>query len=48
MAMALSFASGKAVVFFIFQSAPNDPISPDAALDIARKPEAAVKAGLPS
>jgi hypothetical protein len=44
----LSFASGKAVVFFIFQSAPNDPISADAALDIARKQEAAVKAGLPS
>jgi hypothetical protein len=43
----VAFASGKAVVFLIFQSAPNDAVPPDTALDIARKQDAAVKAGLP-
>lgn len=45
---ALVFAEGKAAVYLRFLSAPDDPIPPEFALDIARKQDAAVKNGLPS
>jgi hypothetical protein len=44
----LTFAEGKAVVFLMFHSAPNDPVPPDLALAIARKQEDVIKNGLPS
>lgn len=43
----LVFTEGKALVTLEFDSAPTDPIDPGVALDIARKQDAAVKAGLP-
>jgi hypothetical protein len=42
------FTQGRAVVDLEFDSAPNDPVPPEIALDIARKQDAAVQAGLPS
>lgn len=42
------FAEGKAAATIVFDSAPNDPVSPDFVLDLARKQDAAIKAGLPS
>ncbi|OBJ11656.1 hypothetical protein [Mycobacterium colombiense] len=42
----LVFTEGKALVTLEFDSAPTDPIDPAVALDIARKQDAAVKAGL--
>ncbi|MEB4209176.1 hypothetical protein [Mycobacterium sp. 94-17] len=44
----LVFTEGKALVTLEFDSAPNEPTDPAAALDIARKQDAAIKAGLPS
>lgn len=44
----LVFTEGKALVTLEFDSSPTDPIDPAVALDIARKQDAAVKAGLPS
>ena len=43
----LLFTEGKALVTLEFDSAPNDPIDPAAALDIGRKQDAAIKSGLP-
>lgn len=43
----LVFTEGKALVTLEFDSAPTDPIDPTAALDVARKQDAAVKSGLP-
>lgn len=42
------FTEGKAFVDLEFESPPNDPVPPDVALDVARKQDAAIKAGLPS
>ena len=42
------FSQGKALVSMNFESAPNDPVPPDVAKDIAQKQAAAVEAGLPS
>jgi hypothetical protein len=44
----LLFTEGKALVNLEFDSAPNDPIDPAVATDIARKQDAAIKSGLPS
>jgi hypothetical protein len=44
----LLFTEGKALVNLEFNSPPNDPILPDAAMDIGRKQDAAIKNGLPS
>jgi hypothetical protein len=41
------FSEGKVVALVEFESAPNDPVPPDIALDVARKQDAAIKAGLP-
>ncbi|OBI40037.1 hypothetical protein [Mycobacterium colombiense] len=43
----LVFTEGKALVTLEFDSAPTDPTDPAVALDIARKQDGAVKAGLP-
>lgn len=43
----LMFSEGKAVVTVEFDSAPNDPVPPDDALDFARNQDAAIKNGLP-
>jgi len=44
----LLFSEGKALVNLEFDSAPNDPIDPGVATDVARKQDAAIKSGLPS
>jgi hypothetical protein len=44
----LMFSEGKGVVTLEFDSAANDPVPPDSALDIARKQDAAIKNGLPA
>jgi hypothetical protein len=44
----LLFTQGKALVNLEFDSAPNDPIDPNVAIDIGRKQAAAIKNGLPS
>ena len=44
----LLFTEGKALVNLEFDSAPNDPIPPALAIDVGRKQEATIKAGLPS
>jgi hypothetical protein len=41
------FSEGKVVALVEFESAPNDPVPADIALDVARKQDAAIKAGLP-
>jgi hypothetical protein len=41
------FTQGRAMVDLEFASAPNDPVPPDVAIDIARKQDTAVKNGLP-
>jgi hypothetical protein len=41
------FVQGRAVVDLEYASAPNDPVPPDVAMDIARKQDTAVKNGLP-
>lgn len=43
----LAFTEGRALVTLEFDSAPTDPIDPALVLDVARKQDAAVKAGLP-
>ena len=43
----LMFSEGRAVVTIEFDGAANDPVPQDGALDIARKQDAAIKAGLP-
>lgn len=42
------FREGKVVALIEFESASNDPVPPEIALDVARKQDAAIKAGLPS
>jgi hypothetical protein len=42
------FAQGKAVVDLEFDSAPNDPVPPEIALNIARRQDTLVKDGLPA
>lgn len=41
------FREGKVIALIEFEGAPNDPVPPDIALDVARKQDAAVRAGLP-
>ncbi|WAC89728.1 hypothetical protein [Mycobacterium sp. Aquia_213] len=41
------FGEGKVVALIEFESAPNDPVPAEVALDVARKQDAAIKAGLP-
>ena len=41
------FGEGKIVALIEFESAPNDPVPAEVALDVARKQDAAIKAGLP-
>jgi hypothetical protein len=41
------FTEGRALVNLQFESAPDDPIVPEAALEIAHKQDDAVKNGLP-
>ncbi len=41
------FGQGKVVTLVEFESAPNDQVPPEVALDVARKQDAAIKAGLP-
>jgi hypothetical protein len=41
------FTEGRAAVNIEFESAPNDPVTPEVALDIARKQDTAIKNGLP-
>jgi hypothetical protein len=43
----LLFSEGKAVVTLEFDSAPNDPVPQDGAIEIGQKQDAAIKAGLP-
>jgi hypothetical protein len=42
------FAEGKAALLINFESALNDPLQPDFVLDVARKQDAAITAGLPA
>ncbi len=42
------FTEGKAFVVVEFNSPPGDPVPADVVLDVARKQDAAIKAGLPS
>ena len=44
----LAFSEGKAFVQIEFFNPGNDPLKPDFVLDVARKQDAAVKAGLPA
>ena len=41
------FTEGKAFVSIDFESPANDPVPQDFVLDVARKQDAAIKAGLP-
>jgi hypothetical protein len=43
----LIFTEGKALVTLEFDNPPNEPVDPAVALDIGRKQDAAIKAGLP-
>lgn len=43
----LLFSEGKAIANLEFDSAPNDPIDPNVVIDVGRKQDAAIKAGLP-
>jgi hypothetical protein len=42
------FAEGKTALLINFESALNDPLQPDFVLDVARKQDAAITAGLPA
>lgn len=42
------FREGKVIALIEFEGAPNDPVPPDIALDVARKQDVAVKSGLPA
>jgi len=44
----IMFTEGKAFVSIDFESAANDPVPQDFVLDVARKQDAAIKAGLPA
>ena len=44
---ALLFTEGRAFVDMVFSSAPNDPVPPDAAVELAQKQDDAIKHGLP-
>ncbi|BBY21328.1 hypothetical protein [Mycobacterium stomatepiae] len=41
------FGEGKIVALIEFEGAPSDPVPPEIALDVARKQDAAIKAGQP-
>jgi hypothetical protein len=41
------FTQGRAMIDLEFASAPNDPVPPEVAMDIARKQDTAVKDGMP-
>ncbi|MEE6139555.1 hypothetical protein SKC41_24890 [Mycobacterium sp. 050128] len=41
------FGEGKVVALIEFEGASNDPVPPEIVLDVARKQDAAIKAGLP-
>ncbi|WP_025735537.1 hypothetical protein [Mycobacterium genavense] len=41
------FGEGKIVALVACESAPNDPVPPEIALDVVRKQDAAIRAGLP-
>jgi hypothetical protein len=43
----LLFAEGRADVILEFHSAPDDPVPPDAAIELGQKQDAALKQGLP-
>ena len=45
---ALLFTEGKAFVDMVFCSAPDDPVPPDAVIDLGQKQDTAVKNGLPA
>jgi len=42
------FTEGKVFAVLEFESTPTDPLPPDLVLDVGRKQDAAIKAGLPS
>src|SRR5262249_29409352 len=42
------FTEGKVFTVIEFNSPPNDPVPADVVLDVARKQDAAIKAGLPA
>jgi hypothetical protein len=42
------FSEGKVLAQVIFEGAQNDPVPADIAMDVARKQDAAIKAGLPA
>jgi hypothetical protein len=42
------FGEGKVVTLIEFEGAPNDPVPPEIALDVARKQDAAIKAAPPN
>jgi hypothetical protein len=44
----LVFSEGKAIVQVEFFNPGNDPLKPDFVLDVGRKQDAAIKAGLPA
>ena len=44
---ALLFTEGKAFVDMVFSSAPDDPVPPDAAIELAQKQDSTIKQGLP-
>ena len=44
---ALLFTEGRAFVDMVFSSAPDDPVPPDAAVELAQKQDDAIKRGLP-
>ena len=43
----LIFAEGKAVTILEFHSAPDDPVPPDAAIELGQKQDSAIKQALP-
>ena len=45
---ALLFTEGKAFVDMVFSSAPDDPVPPDAVIDLGQKQDTAIKNGLPA
>ncbi len=44
---ALLFTEGRAFVDMVFSSAPDDPVPPDAAVELGQKQDSAIKQGLP-
>lgn len=45
---ALLFTEGRAFVDMVFSSAPDDPVPPDAVIDLGQKQDTAIKNGLPA